>query len=65
MTSGAGQRDHRLGMFQLCYTWVPPDVLKVSVERLTRLVVKLCKIHDWNDKNFYANFVSDDDVLLP
>lgn len=63
MTPGSSQRDRKPGMFRICYAWVPPDILEVAMERLSRLIMKLRKMHDWSDDNFNADFLRD--VLLP
>lgn len=38
LTPGFDQRDDKPGMFRICYAWVSVDVLKIAMERLTRLV---------------------------
>jgi 1-aminocyclopropane-1-carboxylate synthase len=50
LTPGESQRESRPGMFRICYAWVPPEVLEIGMERLSRLVVKIRKM-DWSDLN--------------
>jgi len=62
MTPGASQRDRKPGMFRICYAWVSPDILEIAMERLSRLIMKLRKMHDWDDATFNADSLKD--VLL-
>lgn len=48
LTPGSSQHDTTPGMFRICYAWVPPDVLEIAMERLSRLVAKLRRM-DWDD----------------
>jgi 1-aminocyclopropane-1-carboxylate synthase len=50
LTPGESQRDPRPGMFRICYAWVAPAVLAISMERMSRLVAKIRKL-DWSDLN--------------
>ena len=49
MTPGQSQMDWKPGMFRICYAWVPPEVLQVAMERLSCLVLKIRRNHDWNE----------------
>jgi 1-aminocyclopropane-1-carboxylate synthase len=53
LTPGESQRDPRPGMFRICYAWVAPVVLAISMERLSRLVAKIRKL-DWSDLNEHS-----------
>lgn len=48
LTPGQSQRDHRPGMFRICYAWVHPEILDIAMERLSRLVAKVRRM-DWTD----------------
>lgn len=48
LTPGESQREDSPGMFRICYAWVPPDVLEIALERLSRFVAKVRRI-DWKD----------------
>ena len=50
LTPGESQRERMPGMFRICYAWVPPEVLSIAMERLSRLVSKIRRI-DWSDLN--------------
>lgn len=50
LTPGESQRDARPGWFRICYAWVSVDVLKIAMERLSRLVAKIRRM-DWDDLN--------------
>jgi len=50
LTPGESQHDNAPGMFRICYAWVPPEVLEIAMERLSRLVAKLRRM-DWDDLN--------------
>lgn len=50
MTPGQSQMDCKAGMFRICYAWVPPDVLEVAMERLSCLVLKIRRNHEWDEK---------------
>ncbi|KAG7363283.1 pyridoxal phosphate-dependent transferase [Nitzschia inconspicua] len=50
LTPGESQRERMPGMFRLCYAWVTPDVLKIGMERLSRIVGKIRRM-DWSDLN--------------
>mmetsp|Transcript_25582 Transcript_25582/g.39327 ORF Transcript_25582/g.39327 Transcript_25582/m.39327 type:complete len:398 (+) Transcript_25582:323-1516(+) len=50
LTPGESQRDPKPGMFRICYAWVNPDVLEIAMERLSRFVAKMRKMH-WDDLN--------------
>lgn len=50
LTPGETQHDTKPGMMRICYAWVPPEVLEIAMERLSKLVVKLRKM-DWADFN--------------
>lgn len=47
-TPGENQRDKTPGMYRICYAWVPPDILEIAMERLSRLVAKIRRM-DWED----------------
>jgi 1-aminocyclopropane-1-carboxylate synthase len=44
LTPGESQRDSRPGMFRICYAWVTPDILKVAMERLSKLVAQIRRL---------------------
>jgi len=46
MTPGQSQRDHRPGMFRICYAWVSPEVLITAMTRLEYVLNKL-KEYGW------------------
>jgi len=48
LTPGESQRERMPGMIRLCYAWVTPDVLKIGMERMSRLVQKIRRL-DWSD----------------
>eukprot|EP00537_Pseudo-nitzschia_pungens_P005222 CAMPEP_0172376266 /NCGR_PEP_ID=MMETSP1060-20121228/66050_1 /TAXON_ID=37318 /ORGANISM="Pseudo-nitzschia pungens, Strain cf. cingulata" /LENGTH=534 /DNA_ID=CAMNT_0013103733 /DNA_START=129 /DNA_END=1733 /DNA_ORIENTATION=+ len=50
LTPGESQRERTPGMFRLCYAWVTPDVLEIGMERLSRIVSKIRRMH-WSDLN--------------
>ncbi|KAL3945853.1 MAG: hypothetical protein SGBAC_000004 [Bacillariaceae sp.] len=50
LTPGDSMREQMPGMFRICYAWVSPEVLKVGMERLSRIVAKVRRI-DWGDLN--------------
>lgn len=50
LTPGESQRERMPGMFRICYAWVSPDVLKIGMERLSRLVAKIRRM-DFADLN--------------
>jgi aspartate/methionine/tyrosine aminotransferase len=50
LTPGESQRERMPGMFRLCYAWVTPEVLKIGMERLSRIVSKIRRM-DWSDLN--------------
>jgi 1-aminocyclopropane-1-carboxylate synthase len=50
LTPGESQRERMPGMFRICYAWVSPEVLKIGMERLSRLVSKIRRM-DWADLN--------------
>jgi aspartate/methionine/tyrosine aminotransferase len=50
LTPGESQRERMPGMFRICYAWVSPDVLKIGMERLSRIVGKIRRM-DWSDLN--------------
>jgi len=50
LTPGESQRERMPGMFRICYSWVSPDVLRIGMERLSRLVSKIRRM-DWADLN--------------
>jgi len=50
LTPGVSQRDPKPGMYRICYAWVSPEVLEIAMERLSRLVAKMRKMH-WDDLN--------------
>lgn len=50
LTPGESQRERMPGMFRICYAWVSPEVLKIGMERLSRLVSKIRRM-DWQDLN--------------
>ena len=50
LTPGESQRERMPGMFRICYAWVTPDVLKIGMERLSRVVGKIRRM-DWTDLN--------------
>lgn len=50
LTPGDSQRERMPGMFRICYAWVSPEVLKIGMERLSRLVAKIRRM-DWADLN--------------
>jgi len=50
LTPGDSMREQMPGMFRICYAWVPPEVLKVGMERLSRIVAKIRRM-DWGDLN--------------
>jgi aspartate/methionine/tyrosine aminotransferase len=50
LTPGESQRERMPGMFRICYAWVTPDVLKIGMERLSRIVGKIRRM-DWSDLN--------------
>jgi hypothetical protein len=37
-------------LFCICYAWVSPEVLKIGMERLSRIVAKIRRM-DWTDLN--------------
>lgn len=41
MTPGQAQLDQKLGMFRICYAYVPAETLDIFMERLDKLVVKI------------------------
>jgi 1-aminocyclopropane-1-carboxylate synthase len=50
LTPGESQRERMPGMFRICYAWVTPEVLRIGMERLSRLVAKIRRM-DWGDLN--------------
>lgn len=48
LTPGESQRERMPGMVRICYAWVSPDVLKIGMERMSRLVQKIRRL-DWSD----------------
>lgn len=50
LTPGESQRERVPGMFRICYAWVSPEVLKIGMERLSRIVAKIRRL-DWADLN--------------
>eukprot|EP00980_Cylindrotheca_fusiformis_P011950 scaffold2830_cov131-Cylindrotheca_fusiformis.AAC.71 len=50
LTPGDTQRERMPGMFRICYAWVSPDVLRIGMERLSRIVAKIRRM-DWSDLN--------------
>jgi aspartate/methionine/tyrosine aminotransferase len=50
LTPGESQRERMPGMFRICYAWVTPEVLKIGMERLSRLVAKIRRM-DFSDLN--------------
>ncbi|CAJ1950112.1 unnamed protein product [Cylindrotheca closterium] len=48
LTPGDSMKDPTPGMFRMCYAWVSPDVLRVGMERLSRIVTKIRRL-DWED----------------
>jgi 1-aminocyclopropane-1-carboxylate synthase len=50
LTPGESQRERMPGMFRICYAWVTPEVLKIGMERLSRIVGKIRRM-DWTDLN--------------
>jgi 1-aminocyclopropane-1-carboxylate synthase len=50
LTPGESQRERMPGMFRICYAWVSPEVLKIGMERLSRIVAKIRRM-DWGDLN--------------
>ena len=50
LTPGDSMREPMPGMFRICYAWVEPDVLRVGMERLSRIVSKIRRM-DWGDLN--------------
>lgn len=48
MTPGQAQRDRKPGMMRICYAWISPEVLKIAMERLSRLAAKVRKV-GWDD----------------
>ena len=41
LTPGENQRDHRPGMFRICYAWVGPEELEVGMIRLGRIIKQI------------------------
>ena len=50
LTPGESMRERMPGMFRICYAWVEPEVLRVGMERLSRIVAKIRRL-DWGDLN--------------
>lgn len=50
LTPGESQRERMPGMFRICYAWVSQDVLRIGMERLSRIVAKIRRM-DWSDLN--------------
>jgi aspartate/methionine/tyrosine aminotransferase len=50
LTPGENQQERVPGMFSICYAWVSPEVLKIGMERLSRIVAKIRRM-DWTDLN--------------
>eukprot|EP00536_Pseudo-nitzschia_multiseries_P002547 jgi/Psemu1/235801/estExt_Genewise1.C_340088 len=50
LTPGESQRERTPGMFRLCYAWITPEVLEIGLERLSRIVSKIRRMH-WSDLN--------------
>ena len=50
LTPGESQRERMPGMFRICYAWVSPDVLRIGMERMSRIVAKMRRM-DWADLN--------------
>lgn len=50
LTPGESQRERMPGMFRICYAWVSPEVLKIGMERMSRIIAKIRRM-DWGDLN--------------
>eukprot|EP00934_Nitzschia_sp_Nitz4_P005139 Nitzschia sp. Nitz4//scaffold38_size140716//92269//93917//NITZ4_003153-RA/size140716-augustus-gene-0.124-mRNA-1//1//CDS//3329550096//5129//frame0 len=50
LTPGESQKEYIPGMFRICYAWVSPAVLRIGMERLSKLVAKVRRL-DWADLN--------------
>jgi len=50
LTPGESQRDRMPGMYRICYAWVSQTVLRIGMERLSRIVAKIRRM-DWSDLN--------------
>lgn len=50
LTPGESQRERMPGMFRICYAWVSPEVLRIGMERISRIVAKIRRM-DWGDLN--------------
>jgi aspartate/methionine/tyrosine aminotransferase len=50
LTPGESQRERMPGMFRICYAWVSQEVLRIGMERMSRIVAKIRRM-DWSDLN--------------
>ena len=50
LTPGQSQFEKTPGMYRICFAWVAPEVLRVAMERLSKLVAKIRRM-DWTDLN--------------
>lgn len=50
LTPGESQHERTPGMYRICFAWVSPEVLRIAMERLSKLVAKIRKM-DWSDLN--------------
>ena len=56
MTPGSAQHDRKPGMFRICYCFVTPEVLDISLRRLDKIVGK---IRRWHWDNLDADSLTD------